>query len=152
MMKHHQFMAMARIVAESSKCVSLKVGALIVRDGRIISTGYNGTPQGWKNCCDVHRERGFEHTEWSLKFEIHAEMNAIVFAARNGVSIADTTMYTTIEPCFSCVKVLVQSGIKRVIYDGGYYREGEINLQVEKLEFAESCKLEIVKLDSLLSG
>lgn len=149
MMKHSQFMAMAHILAESSKCVSLKVGALIVRDGRIVSTGYNGTPQGWTNCCEVHRTRGFEHTEWSLKFEIHAEMNAIVFAARNGVSIDGTTMYTTIEPCFSCVKVLVQSGIKRVIYDTAYYREGEINLQVEKLEFAESCKLDIVRLDSL---
>ena len=75
-------------------------GAVIVKDGRILSTGYNGTPSGYINCCDYWDNKYTkEHHEWSKLYEIHAEMNAIIWAAREGISIKDATIYVTLEPC-----------------------------------------------------
>lgn len=132
-------MQMAYLISQESKCVSWKVGALIVKDGRVISTGYNGTPPGAVNCCDHAKEQGWikmrynpipphnnitilqpecrsAHSAWSAENEIHAELNAIIFAARNGLSIEGATLYTTLCPCKDCAKAIAVSGIKKLVY------------------------------------
>lgn len=115
------FINIAHEIAKASKCVSKQVGAVIVRDGRILSTGYNGTPSGYTNCCD-HWSGTYtpEHHEWSRTYEIHAEMNAIIWAAREGIRIKDATIYVTLEPCSECSKNIIASGIKRIVYDRSY--------------------------------
>lgn len=149
-MNDGQYLRMAAIVAESSKCVSLKVGAVLVREGRIISIGYNGTPPGTPNCCEVHRERGPEHSEWSNRWEIHAEMNCILFAGRNGISVENTTMYTTIEPCTQCLKNMAAAGVKFIVYSEPYYRE-TIDIG-EKESFASLCGLTLRHYGSASTG
>jgi len=121
MLTDRNFINIASEIAKASKCVSKQVGAVIVRDGRILSTGYNGTPSGFTNCCD-HWEGQYtsEHHEWSKTYEIHAEMNAIIWAAREGIKIKDATIYVTLEPCSDCSKNIIASGIKRIVYDKSY--------------------------------
>jgi len=121
MLTDRNFINIALEIAKASKCVSKQVGAVIVRDGRILSTGYNGTPSGFTNCCD-HWEGQYtsEHHEWSKTYEIHAEMNAIIWAAREGIKIKDATIYVTLEPCSDCSKNIIASGIKRIVYDKSY--------------------------------
>ena len=115
------FINIAHELATASKCVSKQVGAVIVKDGRILSTGYNGTPAGYTNCCEHwNGEYTSEHHEWSKTYEIHAEMNAIIWAAREGISIKDATIYVTLEPCSDCSKNIIASGIKRIVYDKSY--------------------------------
>ena len=113
------FLNVASILAEESSCISLHVGAVIVRDKRIISMGYNGTPEGMPNCDDSFKQGVFkreEHHEWSLVNEIHAEMNAIMYAAKCGISVKGCTIYVTHKPCYECMKNIAQSGIRRVVY------------------------------------
>ena len=121
MLTDRNFINIALEIATASKCVSKQVGAVIVRYGRILSTGYNGTPSGYTNCCD-HWENNYtsEHHEWSKTYEIHAEMNAIIWAAREGISIKNATIYVTLEPCSDCSKNIIASGIKRIVYDKSY--------------------------------
>lgn len=139
-MKHSTFMNIARAFAAESKCVSMQVGAVIVKDDHIISHGYNGSPKGHQNCCDrfglPHRYDMYylsvdgqrkltdagreEHHKYSTENEIHAELNAILFAAKHGLNISGGTMYVTVSPCQQCAKCLTQSGIKRIIYDKLY--------------------------------
>ncbi len=121
MLSDTNFINIAKEIATASKCVSKKVGAVIVKDGRILSTGYNGTPSGYINCRDYwDNEYTKEHHEWSKTYEIHAEMNAIIWAAREGISINGATIYVTLEPCSECSKNLIASGIKRIVYDKAY--------------------------------
>ncbi len=121
MLNDENFINIAKELSTASKCVSKQVGAVIVKNGRILSTGYNGTPAGFTNCCD-HWEGQYtsEHHEWSKTYEIHAEMNAIIWAAREGISIDGATIYVTLEPCSECSKNLIASGIKRIVYDKAY--------------------------------
>ncbi len=137
------FMDCAYAFAKQSKCIRLQVGAVIVKDDHIISHGYNGTPSGQPNCCEVNsleskpdwytyvvrtctthlNNLGLQkHNEFSKANEIHAELNAILFAAKLGLSIDGCTMYCTTSPCQDCAKNIVQSGIKKVIYDKEYDR------------------------------
>ena len=121
MLSDRNFINMAHELASASKCVSKQVGAVIVKDGRILSTGYNGTPAGYTNCCEHwNDEYTKDHHEWSKTYEIHAEMNALIWAAREGISIKDATIYVTLEPCSECSKNLIASGIKRIVYDRAY--------------------------------
>lgn len=121
MISDQNFINIAHEIASASKCVSKHVGAVIVKEGRILSTGYNGTPSGYENCCDHWKgEYTSQHHEWSKTYEIHAEMNAIIWAARKGISIEGATIYVTLEPCAECSKNLIAAGIKRVIYDKEY--------------------------------
>ena len=121
MLSDEIFIKIASEIASASKCVSKQVGAVIVKDGRILSTGYNGTPAGYTNCCEHwNDEYTPEHHEWSKTYEIHAEMNAIIWAARKGISIEDATIYVTLEPCSECSKNLIASGIKRIVYKTPY--------------------------------
>jgi len=121
MLNDQNFINIAKELATASKCVSKQVGAVIVKNGRILSTGYNGTPAGFTNCCDHwNGEYTSEHHKWSKTYEIHAEMNAIIWAAKEGISINNATIYVTLEPCSDCSKNLIASGIKRIVYDKSY--------------------------------
>ncbi len=121
MLNDKNFINIAQELAKASKCVSKQVGAVIVKDGRILSTGYNGTPAGFTNCSDHwNGEYTSEHHEWSKTYEIHAEMNAIIWAAREGISIKDATIYVTLEPCSECSKNIIATGIKRIVYAKPY--------------------------------
>lgn len=121
MLSDKNFINIAKELATASKCVSKQVGAVIVKDGRILSTGYNGTPAGYINCCE-HWEGEYtkDHHNWSKTYEIHAEMNALIWAARKGISVEGATIYVTLEPCSECSKNLIASGIKRIVYDRSY--------------------------------
>lgn len=119
---------MAFLAAQESKCVSYKVGAVIAKNSRIISTGRNGTAVGQDNPDEVAAERHWsidgvlrqaqsdEYSTWAKSNIIHAEINAILFAARTGNSIDGATLYCTLSPCGDCAKAIAQSGIKRLIY------------------------------------
>ena len=121
MLSDKNFINIASEIATASNCVSKQVGAVIVKDGRILSTGYNGTPSGSENCCDYwNGDYTSQHHEWSKTYEIHAEMNAIIWAARKGISIDGATIYVTLEPCSECSKNLIASGIQRIVYEKEY--------------------------------
>ncbi len=121
MLNDKNFINIAYEIASASKCVSKQVGAVIVKDGRILSTGYNGTPAGYINCSDHwNAEYTKEHHEWSKTYEIHAEMNALIWAARKGICIENATIYVTLEPCSECSKNLIAAGIKRIVYNKPY--------------------------------
>lgn len=146
MLTDKNFINIALEIATASKCVSKQVGAVIVKDGRILSTGYNGTPAGYINCCDYwDNNYTKEHHDWSKIFEIHAEMNAIIWAAREGISIKDATIYVTLEPCSECSKNLIASGIKRIVYAKEY--EHTNSQQVSK--FIQDNGVVIEKLDEI---
>jgi dCMP deaminase len=137
--KHETFINIASEVAKMSKCVSFQVGAVIVKDDRIISIGYNGTPAGYTNCCDVFPEYNpmtdrEEHHRFSDKFEIHAEMNALLYASKEGISVKDATIYCTHQPCWQCSKNIAQSGIKKIIYLNPYDKIEEPALLYDFLE------------------
>ena len=121
MISDKNFLNIAKELSFASKCVSKQVGAVIVKDGRILSTGYNGTPAGYQNCSDFWDGKYTkDHHDWSKTYEIHAEMNAIIWAARKGISIEGATIYVTLEPCSECSKNLLASGIKRIVYEKSY--------------------------------
>ena len=95
------FLNIAAELANLSNCVSFKIGCVLVKEGRVVTMGYNGTPEGFLNCSEKFDENNFdreEHHEWSKKFEVHAEMNALLFAANQGISITNTTLYSTVQP------------------------------------------------------
>ena len=125
-MKQSTFIEIAKIVAKESKCISLQVGAVIVKDNRIISMGYNGTVSGSRNCDECFADGEFtreNHSKWSDSMEIHSEMNALMFAAKNGLAVDGCTMYVTHEPCDQCLKNIIQAGIKKVVYVHPYKKE-----------------------------
>jgi dCMP deaminase len=125
---HQYFLTITRQVAERSTCTRAKVGAVIVRDKNILATGYNGAPAGLRHCIDVgcliytSRTPTGELEENCFR-TIHAEINAIAQAAKNGASIRDADIYITHTPCIHCLKVLINTGIRRVFYEHEYKRE-----------------------------
>jgi len=120
-------METAKLWAKASYCKRAQVGAVIAKDERIISIGYNGTFPGEDNNCEKNID-GKLKTDHSKV--IHAEANAILFAAKNGIALKDTTMYVTMSPCAECAKMIIQAGIREVIYSEEYRdREGVNNLK-----------------------
>ena len=120
----HYFMEIARVVSRRSNCLRRQVAAVIVKDGRIISTGYNGTPRGIKNCheggcprCASDAPSGKNLGECLC---CHGEENAIVQAAYHGIAVKDSTLYTTFSPCLLCAKMIINAGIKEVVYGERY--------------------------------
>ena len=107
------YLRIAKEWAKLSYCERKKVGAIIVKDNMIISDGYNGTPSGYVNCCED--EKG--DTQW---FVLHAEANAILKVAKSTQSAKGATLYVTLSPCKECSKLIIQSGITRVIYHSAY--------------------------------
>jgi len=115
-------MGIAMAVRQRANCTGNRVGAVISKDGRIVSTGYNGTPRNMPNCLDggclrcANRAAHPPGTGYDLCICVHAEQNAILAAARFGIAVEGGTLYTTMQPCFSCMKEMLQAGIERVFY------------------------------------
>ena len=123
------FMMMAHVVACRSTCLRRQVGAVLVKDGHVLSTGYNGAPRGVKHCKRCMREGIPSGERHELCMAVHAEANAIAQAALHGVSTEGSTVYCTHQPCFMCAKLLLNAGVKRVVYQEGYPDELTVNLE-----------------------
>lgn len=126
------FMEIAHTVAKRGTCSRAQVGAVIVRDGRIVSIGYNGAPAGQPHCDHYPQSGAMDHDTYdgSCTIAIHAEMNAIIWGARAGVPIDSCTMYATHSTCATCAVAVVASGIKEFVYDGDY-RLGRLDILVD---------------------
>ena len=116
-----RYIRMASIWSENSYCQRRKVGALIVKNQMIISDGYNGTPSGFENVCE-------DENNLTKPYVLHAEANAITKIARSNNSSDGATMYVTASPCIECAKLIIQAGIKRVVYSEAYRLEDGLNL------------------------
>lgn len=122
------FLNIAKEISTHSTCVRLQVGAVIVKDKRIISMGYNGVPSGMKHCKEVFKNINLKssidrqmHHEFACENELHAEQNAIAFAAKSTISLdKDCTIYLTTEPCNDCAKLIIAANIGKVIYSNKY--------------------------------
>ncbi len=133
-------MEVAEVYARLSKAKRLKVGAIVVKDNRVISIGYNGTPAGWSNQCEDWTNVSEMQYDWKTKPEvIHAEANAIAKLARSNENGADSTMYITHSPCYECAKLIHVAGIKKVFFRQ-HYRSND------GIQFLEKCNIEVEKL------
>ncbi len=118
------FMEMAHVVSKRSTCIRRKVGAILVKDKHILSTGYNGAPKGLKHCSDVGCIREELNVPSGERHELcrglHAEQNAVIQAAVFGISIKDSVVYCTDTPCVVCVKMLINASVKEIVFQGEY--------------------------------
>jgi dCMP deaminase len=129
----HRYLEMARIWAQNSYCKRRQVGALIVQDKMIISDGYNGTPSGFENNCE-------DEDNNTKPYVLHAEANAITKVAKSNNSSEKATLYVTTSPCLECAKLIIQSGIHRVVFCDKYHKE-------DGLRLLERAKIEVVFID-----
>lgn len=151
------FMEMAYVVAKRSTCLRRKVGAILVKDKHILSTGYNGAPKGLKHCSEVGCLRENLDVPSGERHELcrglHAEQNAIIQAAVFGVSIKDSILYCTNTPCVVCVKMLINAGVKEIIFSGDYpddlakkmLSESNINIKIFNSQNSPDIKPKIEK-------
>lgn len=130
-----RYLRMAQIWAENSYCQRRKVGALIVKDKMIISDGYNGTPVGFENVCEDEND----HTK---PYVLHAEANAITKVAQSNNSSNGATLYVTSSPCIECAKLIIQSGIKRVVFN-------EIYRLTDGIELMRRAGIECVQMEDI---
>ncbi|HTY89709.1 MAG TPA: cytidine/deoxycytidylate deaminase family protein [Methanocella sp.] len=139
------FMEIANVVAKRSTCLRIHVGAVIVKDGQILSTGYNGAPHGFEHCLDIGCIREKENIAHGTRHEmcraVHAEQNAIIQAAIHGVSIEGATVYCTHQPCILCTKMIINAKMKRVVFQNGYPDEMSI-------QFLKQAGIEILRMSS----
>lgn len=135
------FMQIARDVATRATCDRKHIGAVIVRDKVILSTGYNGAPRGMPHCDDV----GHEIVEGHCIRTVHGEGNAIAQAAKNGVSVDGATIYTTASPCYDCFKLIINAGIARVVYGEFYASRYGASKQVLKLAKSADIKMDYIE-------
>jgi len=144
-------MKIAEVVSLRSTCIKRKVGAVLVKDSHILSTGYNGVPTGFNHCTSETcvRKNLKPGNQPELCRGIHAEINCIIQAAIHGTSInGETTLYSTTFPCMSCLKLIINAGIKKLVYKEDYNTENKV-----KEEMIRESKLEILKmLKSPFSG
>ena len=131
--KDHYFMKIAEVIKLRSTCIRRKVGAVLVKDSHILSTGYNGAPSGLKHCtpetCLRKSLKSGEKPE--LCRGVHAEINCVIQAAIHGTSImGNTTLYTTTFPCMSCLKLLINAGINRIVYKEPYNMENKVKIEM----------------------
>jgi dCMP deaminase len=135
-------MKIAYLVATRSTCIRRKVGAVIVKDKRILSTGYNGAPSGLLHCLDIGCLRDKMNIPSGERQELcrglHAEQNAIIQGAMYGVSLMGSTIYVTNQPCITCAKMLIQAGIVKIIYQGDYP-------DTFALELLKEAKVDLIK-------
>lgn len=142
------FMEIAEVIKKRSTCIRRQVGAVIVKDNRILTTGYNGVPPKMQHCTEAGclREKlkvpsGQRH---ELCRALHAEQNAVIQAAKNGIAIDGSTIYITAQPCIICAKILIASGIKRIVYNGEYPDE-------LSMEMIRESKIECVKYEGTVN-
>lgn len=126
------FMSIAELVKKRSTCIKQHVGAVLVKEGHIISTGYNGSPRGLPHCSE---ETCLRQTLGSLEKShlcrgVHAEQNTIIQAAIHGVSTENSTIYSTHFPCMSCTKILINAGVKEIVYGRDYDLDNEIKMSM----------------------
>ena len=135
------FMNIAQVVASRSTCPRKFVGSVIVRDKTILSTGYNGSIRGMPHCTEIGHMMENDHCVAT----IHAEANAIIQAAKNGVRIEGAELYTTASPCWSCFKLIANAGI-RTIYYGEFYRD------TRSVEVARTLGIDLIDLSAVPAG
>lgn len=138
------FMEMTEVVAKRSTCLRRKVGALLVKDKRVLATGYNGAPSGLMHCEEIGCLREKNNVPSGERHELcralHAEQNAIIQAALHGISIDGATLYCTHQPCILCTKMIINAGIERVVFKGSYPDElalemlKEAGVRLEEIE------------------
>lgn len=138
------FMEIARMVASRSTCLRRQVGCVIVKDRRILSTGYNGAPSGVAHCSEVGCRRQAAGVPSGERHElcrgVHAEQNAIIQGARHGISLEGGVAYITTQPCSICTKMLINAGIQEIIYEGDYPDEMSRQLLKEAGVFCHKYK------------
>ena len=143
------FMGIAALVARRSTCTRRAVGAIIVKDKRILSTGYNGAPSGIRHCIDTGCLREQMNVASGERHElcrgIHAEQNAIIQAAFHGVSIKESTLFCTNLPCSICAKMIINAGIKIIYYESGY-------ADSMSEEMLREAKVKVIKFDTAKQG
>ena len=139
-----RFMELTRLVGSWSSCYqnSRHVGAVIVRDKRVITTGYNGAPSGIESCMEkgecMRRKLNIPSgTKHELCFAVHAEQNAIIQASKYGISVNGATLYCTHQPCVICAKIIINAGIKRVVY--GYNYPDEYSVKILRAAGVDLC-------------
>lgn len=136
-------MEIVELIKERSTCMRRKVGAVIVKDKRILTTGYNGAPTGCAHCEEVGCLREQYHVPSGQRHELcrasHAEQNAIVQAAMHGIPIQGSTLYVTTQPCVICTKLAINAGIKRIVFKGDYP-------DTLSMDLLKEAGLEVVKM------
>jgi dCMP deaminase len=136
------FLEMAHVIASRATCLRRRVGAVVVRDRRILATGYNGAPAGLPHCAEVGCRRAELGIASGQRQELcrglHAEQNAIIQGALHGVSLRDSTLYCTTQPCVICAKMLINAGVGRIVYEGEYADQ-------LSLEMLEQAGIELVR-------
>ncbi|MCK8824591.1 deoxycytidylate deaminase [Fuchsiella alkaliacetigena] len=140
------FMELTAVVAKRSTCLRRKVGAILVRDKRVLATGYNGAPSGLEHCQEAGCIRESKEIPSGQRHELcrglHAEQNAIIQAALHGISIDEAVLYSTHQPCILCTKMLINTGVKRIVFIGEYPDQlannmlAEAGIEVQKMEDA----------------
>lgn len=139
------YMELAQKLAGRSHCVKIKVGAVLTQHSRIISLGYNGPPAGTHNCDEEWPDQGCARDrKGGCSLAIHAEENAILYAARNNATIEGSTIYVTLSPCLACARVIFTMGVKKVVYLNSYAEYKGIDVD-EGVEFLRRFNVEVVK-------
>lgn len=137
------FLGIAKLVSERSTCLRRKVGALVVKDRRILATGYNGTPSGIRHCREVGCLREKMHVPSGERHELcrglHAEQNVLLQASLHGVSLKNSVLYVTNQPCIICTKMIINAGIKEVVMSESYPDK-------MALEFLKEAKIKVRKI------
>ncbi|MBP7167554.1 MAG: dCMP deaminase family protein [Bacteroidia bacterium] len=138
------YMELAENLAKKSHCVKAKVGAVISKDTRIISLGYNGPPAGTHNCDEEWPETGCPRDrKGGCSLALHAEANAILYAAKNQITLEHATLYVTLAPCLPCARIIYTTGIRKVIYKNSYAAYKGIDIE-EGVEFLKRFGVEVV--------
>jgi dCMP deaminase len=138
------FMELAENLAKKSHCTKAQVGAVLTKDTRIISIGYNGPPAGTHNCDEEFGEEGCPRdSKGSCSLALHAEQNAILYAAKNGATVEGSTLYVTLSPCIACARVIYSMKIKKVVYLKSYAQYKGIPVD-EGVEFLKKFGVEVM--------
>ena len=144
------FMNLATDLASRSHCVKAQVGAVLTKDTRIISIGYNGPPAGTHNCDEEWPESGCPRdSKNSCSLALHAEENAILYAVKNGMNLSGSTLYVTLSPCISCARIIYSSGIKKVLFKGSYAAYKGLPSD-EGVDFLNKFGVECLSYDTVL--
>lgn len=139
------YMDLAEKLALRSHCVRAQVGAVLTKDTRIVSLGYNGPPAGTHNCDEEWPEEGCARdSKGSCSLALHAEQNAILYAVKNNMSIEGTTLYVTLSPCIACARVIFSTGIRKVFYMNSYAEYKKIPVD-EGVEFLKKFGVEVIR-------
>lgn len=144
------FMNLASDLALRSHCVKAQVGAVLTKDTRIISIGYNGPPAGTHNCDEEWPEMGCPRdSKNSCSLALHAEENAILYAVKNGMNLSGSTLYVTLSPCISCARIIYSSGVKKVLYKNSYAKYKGLPND-EGVDFLNKFGVDCISFDSVL--